>query len=184
MVLGADAVLPGMYAMFGLPGGSSVILAGISAKRGPEAYAFQTDDVLPPGTTREEAEASPYYAAPFKMVKLPDHIGTPVAPIEMVEAAGFEGFDVDGDVETVLWSMRKLIMMQRHMPLPGEIGGIGGFAEITTISEEGTTQRIVERWSDQIGDSFRPTPIDWAQWHRDNPRPGANVTPLKTIKTI
>jgi len=152
---------------------ATVLLAGISAKRGPEAYTLQTTQTLPPGVSREEAEASLYFRPPYVLTKLPDVIMTPVAPAEMAIAAGYEGIDVDADPELVIWSIRKVLTMQRHMPLPDGIGGIGGFAELTTISAEGVTQRIIERWpEDQIGAPLHHGPCDWDRWHADNPKPG------------
>jgi hypothetical protein len=159
---------------------ASVVLVGISEKRGPESYTFQTTQTLPPGTTQEEAEANEYFAPSFKLVKLPDTVMTPVPPADVSLAANYEGIDVDADPSTVVWSMRKVLEMQRDMPLPGDIGGIGGFATLTTVSAEGVSQRIVEQWpGDRIGAPLRPAAIDWAQWHIDNPKPGAPVSRLK-----
>lgn len=165
--------LPEMAASYGLPHGAIVLLAGISPTRGPEAWNFCLDDAVPPANTREEMEASPYHGRPFSLVKLPAHVETPVPPPDMAIAANWEGFDPEADEATTIWSMRKLLTMQRHMPLPEGVGGIGGFAEITTVSEAGITQRIVERWSDRLGAPLRPGAIDWKAWHADNPKPSA-----------
>lgn len=152
---------------------AAVLLAGISAKRGPEAYTFQTTTELPPCTTREEAEASPYFQPPYVLTKLPDVIMTPVAPPEMAIAANYEGIDVDADPDVVVWGIRKVLAMQRAMPLPDGIGGIGGWAELTTVSEAGVTQRIIDRWpGDKVGAPLHHGPISWDSWHRQNPKPG------------
>jgi hypothetical protein len=172
MVEGADAGLSRLadiVAEYGLSH-AAVLLAGISAKRGPEAYTFQTTETLPPGVTQEEAKASPYFQPPYVLVKLPDVIMTPVAPPEMAIAAGYEGIDVDADPEAVVWSIRKVLAMQRHMPLPDGIGGIGGFAELTTVSAEGVTQRVIDRWpGDKIGAPLHHSSIDWDRWHTEHP---------------
>lgn len=182
-IAGADAGLSRlaeMVAEFGISH-AAVLLAGISATRGPEAYTFQTTETLPPGVTREEAEASPYFQPPYVLVKLPDIIMTPVAPPEMAIAANYQGIPVDGDPEMVVWSIRKVLAMQRAMDLPAGIGGIGGWVELSTVSLDGISQKIVDRWhGDGIGGPLRPNPIDWTQWDRDNPAPG--VSRLKANK--
>jgi hypothetical protein len=59
--------------------------------------------------------------------------------------------------------------------LPDGIGGIGGWAELTSVSAEGGTQRIIERWpEDTIGAPQHHGPIDWERWHTDNPKPGVS----------
>jgi hypothetical protein len=78
----------------------------------------------------------------------------------------------------VLWSMRKVLAMQRHMKRPDGLGGIGGFGQLTSISADGITQRIIERWPDVLGAPLRPGPIDWTRWHADNPKPGTGRVPL------
>lgn len=153
---------------------STVLMAGISKERGPEIYIFDNDAPLPSHISQAEKDASPHYSAPYNLVKLPDVIMSPPVPAETVIAANFEGIDVDADPETVVWSMRKHLAMQRAMPLPDGIGGIGGFAELTTLSMGGISQRIVDRWpGDKVGAPLRHDPIDWSAWHADNHRPGA-----------
>lgn len=160
---------------WGLPSSADMMIAGISSERGPEAYSFRTEDAVPPLSTREELEASGYYAPPFKLVKMPSHIMSPVPDNHTVIAANYEGIDIDADPESVIWSMRKMLTMQRHMPLPGDIGGIGGFGELTTVSVDGITQRIIERWpGDRLGAPLHHGPIDWDKWHRQNPKPGVS----------
>lgn len=172
MIAHAESELPSIAESYGLSW-SSVLLAGISKERGPEIYQF-TNDVPPPDLIAEDASASPTFAAPYKLVKLPEVIVTPpVSDAGTIIAADWEGFDVDADPALVVWSMRKHLAMQRHMPLPVGVGGIGGFAELTTISPDGITQRIIERWpDDKIGAPLHHGPISWDQWDADNPKPG------------
>lgn len=174
MVRDAEAELPGLTKSYGLPNAATVIIAGISEDRGPEAYSFRTDDDVPPMNTRAELEASECYDAPFKLVKLPGVVMTPViTDNQTIICSGYEGIDQTADPEDVIWSIRKMLHMMRHMKLPEGLGAIGGFAEITTISGGGITQRIVERWPDALGAAIRPGPIDWKAWHLDNPKPAA-----------
>jgi hypothetical protein len=162
----------------GIRSGADLYFVGISAERGPEAYAIKTDDELPPGTTREEAEASEHWAPPFTLLKLPDLVMTPV-PTDQVVPANYEGIDLDDDPEQVTWSLRKILEMQRRMTLPEGIGGIGGFGQLATVSADGVTQRLLQRWPDQLGTPLRPPLIDWDEWHRDNPKPGAPMSRVK-----
>jgi hypothetical protein len=171
MVVGAEAILPGLARSYGLPTGADVLLAGVSAERGPEAFCFRLDESLPLNSSRQEVEASPFYDEPFKLVKLPDLVMSP-APYDQVIPANYEGLEPVCDSETLVWSLRKILTMQRHMALPSGIGGIGGFGALTTITREGIEQRVIERWSqDRIGTPVRPGSIDWDRWHNNNPKP-------------
>jgi hypothetical protein len=176
-----DSKLPQMVAGCGIPTGADVLLVGISEQRGPESYVFRINDDLPLTTSREEAEASAYWAdRPCELIKLPAVVMTPVPPPEMSIAANWEGIDVDADPELVIWSLRKHLEMQRQIVLPEGIGGIGGHGQLTTISADGITQRIIQRWpEDKIGARLRPCPIDWKKWHADNPKPGTGRPPLR-----
>jgi hypothetical protein len=167
----AEQRLPVYAERYGLPNGGQFFLVGISS-RGPEAYVCRTDDALPPGVTVAQAEASGYWAdARYKLIRLPN-VGMSPVPNDQVLAANYEGIDPDDDPETVVWGIRKMLEMQRQTKLPDGIGGIGGFAQLTTISGAGITQRILQRWSaDRTGALLKPAPIVWAHWHRDNPKP-------------
>lgn len=173
LIEGVESALPDIAAKFTYGLGADIILAGVSERRGPEIYSFRTDDSLPLTATREEVEASDCYAEPLKLVRLPDVVMTPV-PADMVIPAHYEGIEVDGDPDAVIWSLRKIIEMQRHTELPAGIGGIGGFATVATVSRDGITQRMMQRWpEDRLSTLLRPAPIDWKRWHRDNPKPGS-----------
>jgi hypothetical protein len=94
-------------------------------------------------------------------VPLPKVIMTPVPSNEISIAADYEGIEPNADPETAIWSIRKIPAMQRTMPLPQDIGGIGGWAEVMTTSPSGITQRVIERWpEDQIGARLCEQPID------------------------
>ena len=104
---------------------------------------------------------------------LPDCVMTPI-PNDVVIAANYEGIDVNGDPEVVIWGMRKMLEMQRQMVLPENIGGIGGYGPLTTIFADRIEMRILQRCAeDQIGAPLRPAPIDWIASHRANPKPKA-----------
>lgn len=185
MIRYAECELPDLHAAYELPNGASVVIAGISKERGPEAYMFQTETIVPPMNTREELDAHPLYDVPFKFVKLPTFaIMSPVPPSEMSIAANYEGIDVDADEASIMWSIRKVMNMQRQMALP-QGSFIGGHVEVTTVSADGIMQRVIERWTtDKLGNAARPAPIDWKQWHRENPKPGTNVSNLHQLRAV
>jgi hypothetical protein len=136
---------------------------------------FRTDNSLPAIGTRAEVEASPYWAPPYTVVKLEDEILMMPVPANQVEPAHYEGVDLDAEPAEVIWSLHKILEMQRHMDLPSEIGGIGGFGTVTSIYPDRIEQRVLVRWpEDRIGGRLRPEPLDWDRWHRENPKPGVS----------
>lgn len=170
MIAGAEVVISELMKLHPLPGGGTdIMMAGVSASRGPEAYYFRTNDDLPLAQTREEVEASELFAPPGTLVKLPDLVVSPV-PHDQVAPANYEGIDPDA----LEWSFRKILEMMRHTTLPEGIGGIGGFATMTTITADSIEQRVIQRWpDDKLGEPLRPGPIDWQKWHAENPKPAA-----------
>jgi hypothetical protein len=186
LIAGASAVLPDLVKSYELPSGGDIFFVGISDERGPEAYVASTDGVAPPLATREELEASEFYGNElFTLVKLPDLVMTPV-PSDQVVPANYEGIDVDADTETVIWSLRLILEMQRQTKLYPGVGGIGGFGQVTTISGDGITQRMLQRWpADKLGAPLRPGPIDWVEWHAANPKPtSADVIPYERMSRV
>ncbi len=178
-----ESILPGLMSSWVMPhdlpivvDGLDMIVGGYSVLREqPEAYSWTIDDHVPPGATAAEKDASPFYDAPYRLVRLPNVTMSPV-PSDQVIPANYEGIDVDADPEIVTWSIRKVLEMQRHGQLPEGIGGIGGFVNIATIDVEGVRQSVLHRWlDDKTGGPLKPEPIDWSLWHRDNPKPESNV---------
>jgi hypothetical protein len=175
LVEGATDKLPPLVAAYDFTPGTQLFFVGISEQRGPEAWLCATDDTLPDHIDRDEAKASGFWAEPYQLVKLPDHVSTPVPTQDDVNAANFEGFAHDGDTESLMWSLHKHIEMQRHTALPDSVGGIGGWGQVTSIYPHYCIeQKILCFWSDdKVGGKIRPRPLDWARWHRDNPKPGS-----------
>jgi hypothetical protein len=171
LVEGAEFRLPQLVNDYQLPY-ASIILAGISAERGPEAYSFRTNDDYPTWIPEEKITASKYEGTrPCELVKLGALVMNPV-PADQVQAANWQGVKSDAPLDDVLWSLRKLLEMQRHTVLPDDVGGIGGFGMVTSVYADRIEQRVIVEWpEDQIGVKLRPAAVDWDAWHRDNPRP-------------
>lgn len=169
MVAGIENVLEGMVAYYGI-GNAEVILAGISAKRGPEAYMIVTSDARPLGITLEDAKASGFWPEPFKLQRLDDMVCGPVPQKSVVEAAvelaGFEMFGADDDPADVIAGLNTFIEMQRHSLYDDGICWVGGHAELVTVSAQGITHQIARRWTDKIGEPMKPgTP--WVEIKRE-----------------
>ncbi len=155
---------------------TQIVIAGVSETRGPEFYNFRVGDRLPEkiADMRDAFENSPGWSPnPGEIVKMSEFVNAPPAAIDDVIAADFDGFDVDEPPDVVVWNLLKCLEMQRQLAWSTGEGHIGGFAQLTTVTSEGITQRILKRWPDIpfVGDIF-PEPIDWKQWHIDNPKPG------------
>jgi hypothetical protein len=178
MVDGIEAVMPTFAAAADLHMDCELILAGWSASRSaPESYLITTGNGLPVGCDEEMAAAAEYLPEAFTLQRLPDTISGPaVQDFDIINAAGFEGIDVDGSPELAIWNLRKLVEMQRQTGHTNGIHWVGGFASLATVTPSGITQRILARWpEDRIGERMMPEPVDWDRWHRDNPKPGAVV---------
>jgi hypothetical protein len=157
---------------------SEVWLAGVG-QRGPEAFVFHVSGTMP-----DTADDEPL--PPFVLTPLPNALMCRPLANALVREAHWEGIRPDDSQELVDWSLVKLLTMQRHLPdLPETIGGIGGFALATTVSATGVQQRVLHRWDeDQIGGLIRPGPMDWAEWHHENPKPGTIRRERKHLRLV
>jgi hypothetical protein len=165
MVDGIEDVLEGMVAYYGI-GNAEVILAGISAERGPEAHMIVTSDARPIGITLEDAKASGFWPEPFKLQRLDDMVCGPVPQTAVVEAAvvaGFEMFDANDETADVIAGLTNFIEMQRHSLYDDGICWVGGHAELITVSAHGINQQILRRWLDEIGKPMTPGKPDWSK---------------------
>jgi hypothetical protein len=133
--------------------GADLVLVGYSRKRGFEAYQFTTDAEVP------------------ALVKLPAVVMSPMANDQVIPAQ-WSGINPGDDPDLVLWSIRKYMEMARHTVEAKDVGSIGGFCTLATITRDRIEQRVIQEWSeDSMGGPLRVWPIDWTQWHRENPKP-------------
>ncbi|MCF8475748.1 MAG: hypothetical protein K9G60_01865 [Pseudolabrys sp.] len=186
MVAGIEDVLPAFVGAWNrtLAGAAlegeltgEMVLAGWSTERGAaEVYTIRIDDTLPISVSEAEADASTLHGEPFKLVRLPDSVEAPVInDLDLIIAADWNGVD-ETDLDSAAWSMLHMLEMQRQADFGDGIHWIGGFAQISIVTADGVTQRMLKRWTeDEVGYLIRPTPIDWPQWHLENPKPKPNM---------
>ena len=121
--------------------GMVIIVAGWSAaRRKPEFYLWRPG--FPP---RLEMWIAPMLIAPN-------------VPIDVRTAAGVVlRSDMDGPP---MWrAFVDLMELQRRLPEP--YSRVGGCVQLTTVTADGISQKILHRWNDRIGDLIKPEPIDW-----------------------
>jgi hypothetical protein len=173
-VEGVEAILPDILWEYSSLRSAELIIAGWSEKRqAPEAYTIHTainDDDIPAGMTREQADAakaSGALAKPLVLKRLSNATAGPALTLDIMIASGFDNFDIDADPTKLIADLRLVLECQRHMPLEHVKEGegryyVGGFAQVTTVSPEGITQRILDRWpEDKLGEKIDPGAPDW-----------------------
>lgn len=174
LVAGVEDVLEEMVDYYKITGYAELIIAGVSAERGPEAYMIRTSDTAPIGCSLEDAIASGHWPVPFKLQRLDDMTSGPLptaaAVGEAVEFAGFDMFKADDHPDVVTAGLLTFIEMQRQSLYDDRICWVGGHAEHITISDEGIRHRILKRWPDKIGERINPAPPIWSTF-----RPSAQV---------
>jgi hypothetical protein len=179
----------GLLSESGIPD-SRVYFAGWSEKqRAPLAYSM---NCIPPESeaywrAARGRESAVYGAAnviddgdePFKLIDLREATGSaaicnpPWAEHLSMAECGMQ-FDAEPaeipDLMNPELDLLTIMEMQRRrkVPLrPGETAAhwVGGFALLTSITEAGISQRIVQRWpEDRIGQLINPKPIYWKAW--------------------
>lgn len=128
--------------LFGLhpTDGLEVVVAGISEARGPEAYAIFSHD---------RYGIEPYTIADFDMLGM-----TPGECVSEFLASLPNGAETDpNDIDPAVDGLR-LLEMQRGTKVDSQIGNasvVGCFAQLTTITRDGISTRILKRWDDVRG---------------------------------
>ncbi len=163
--------LPAIVDMFNLAKHHvELIFAGWSSRREmPEAYVIETTAKLPRNFTEEQragiAKGTNIVPGEMNLTKLSDVIQGPCLSPAIVLQSGFERFDVNRDPEAAIEALRFTIECQRHDVNPDGRCYVGGFAAVTTVTQNSITQRVLHRWEeDQIGQHIKPLPIDWQAW--------------------
>lgn len=185
LVDGIEGVLPEIIRAWSLQNQHvELLIGGWSRERGaPESYVIETTSELPVATTEADAAQAEHLPAPFTLHSLPACVDGPaVTDMELIIAANWEGVDVNAPAETIAWSMQKFIEIQRQAVWSDGIHWIGGFAQLATVTPGGVSQKILTRWpEDRRGELLKPTPIDWKEWHKENPKPAHMPTRLRAV---
>lgn len=116
-----------------------IVVAGISEMAGPDAYLICSHDR--------------YGAAPFSTVQLSGLSLLPGDPAihERVLAtvlSDVEQFDVERDGLAVLEAQRAHAVEHAGGRW---LTGVGGFAQVTSITRDGISTRVIHRWADEVG---------------------------------
>lgn len=156
----------GMFEECGNPD-VEIIIAGYSASRGScAAYMIKTAE-LDDATRREADRLNIVVPEAFQLLALPGVTMGPQIEAEALREAGLH-FDLTRDDCAALHAKAiTLLELQREicvsyaegMPM---IHGVGGFAQIGTVTKEGVQQSILHRWPDKLGVEIEPEEIDWA----------------------
>lgn len=140
--------LPALAAAQNLPeaavaGPFELILAGWStARQRPELYALHT---VPSEHFR-----------PWQLTPVEDGYLTPgdgAFVNGLVEVIDFGRFDPERDGLRIVEAQRA-----RAWPIPGGAvaHGVGGFVQLTSVTRDAVTSRILKRWNDSLGEKIRP----------------------------
>lgn len=137
---------------------------GYLIRMAPEKSAFE----------REPAFAASNMAAPsFTKLELDELCGAPDVSFEEMRDSGFP-FRPIPELDAVdLLHMFHLQRLKVCPPLETRkwFHAVGGFALLTTVRENETTQRILARFpEDTVGELISPKPIDWPVWFKKHPR--------------
>jgi hypothetical protein len=88
----------------------------------------------------------------------------------MIIAADYEGIDVDGHPNVVVWTMAKLLEMQRRTRFTSGHFCVGGWGQYTLIKPDGIAQYVMQRWpEDRVGELIQPQPMNWARLNATKP---------------
>lgn len=153
-----------------------LILAGWSYERDrPESYVIYPNEELGIGMTVEKLEERKRTGEwvpmpePYKLIELPAAMAGPYLSEPIQVSAGWCGIDVSAPPERCIATLHHLIECQRHDVLNGvEERFVGGFAQLTTVTPDGISQRILSRWPDKIDETIKPSPPDWVAWRAEH----------------
>lgn len=149
---------------------AGVVLAGWHEKDDrPALYAIDLETSGSP--TAERIAAQDNYAGKYAAADLMELTVTS-APVPTRAEFAEAGYDLGADFERVdpATYLLHLTEIQRHAKFGGE-HVVGGQAVLTTITRDGTEQRVVHTWPDEPGKPVVPEPIDWTAWRAAREKP-------------
>lgn len=118
------------------------------AKNGPDAYAFFSH-------ARHAGEAA------YRVTDLDYVCATPELPAHFLErlAPKLSGVGFDRAAIKIMEEQRRLIATAADSPTLAEPNSIvGGFVQVTTVTVDAITTRVVHRWPDKLGERIVPSP--------------------------
>lgn len=157
------------------------------ARQRMEFYFLPSDDLHLQKVDGEAEDVGGYNLQGAGALQLLDRGSTLPTLLNGDQELGFgAGCGFDGDVEYYARTLLELQRQRKHEACDGwnavPTHIVGGFAQLTTVSRDGITTKILHRWPDKIGETIKPAPVDWARWRAT--RGGtvaalaATVTPL------
>lgn len=161
-------------------------IAGWSASRQSfEGYVIRTEELNRGGVAESDNEVD---ATPFVLVKLPSCSLAPVLNQEQLADVGFAASSVEALNPEV--DGRRFLEAQRAMKMALTLGNepasfVGGFALLSTVTRDGTSQRAIHRWPDELGEFLNRDPVtDWAKWRAafDSIQPVADTAGLSRLQ--
>lgn len=151
----------------GFPDAEVYFFGWSQAKDRPEAHlmrcGFEDSDMF-----KDQADIG-YRPEPFKLVEVKGKLAL-APPVDLTEmmAAGFPSQRRPDEMEPSVDLLHLFEIQRRKLssmkPWLDPIRTGAGFAEMTTIRRDEITQKILERYPEQVGDYIAPGPIAWAQW--------------------
>jgi hypothetical protein len=91
-------------------------------------------------------------------------IASPPPALDEIKAARYP-FGARGNAVRPEDKLLHLMEIQRRIPMDDGKFYVGGKAVLTTVTTEGTTQRVFHTWpEDKVGEPIKPRPIDWESW--------------------
>jgi hypothetical protein len=136
---------------FDCGGEAEIILTGWSEYHGRcAAYFIRTHDWTPPATVRNLwgrehcVELTTLTPLPFRLVKLGAFAAFPSVAVDDLGER-----QIGRRMLQVMEAQRALDLCDFELESTGHV--VGGFAQLTTITRDAISQRIIHRWPDRVG---------------------------------
>lgn len=139
-----------------------------AARQRMEFYFLPSDDLHLQEVDGETRGDDEYDLQGAGALQLLDRGSILPALMEGDQERGFGEGGFDGDVEYYARTLLELQRQRKHEPCDGRHSKpthiVGAFAQVTTVTRDSITTKILHRWPDKIGETIKPAPIDWKAW--------------------
>jgi hypothetical protein len=157
----------------GLPDVEMTVGGWSEASKEFQVYAIASCDGADRIAAEEfDAETLAMPDAAFKLKRHHDVVCVaPNIPVSAVSAAYGRSLASVDDIPDIEEFAIVLLELQRARLISNGSGlqpccNVGGFGQVTTITCDAVSSRIICRWPDQVGEMMCPQPIDWPAWRR------------------